>query len=123
MAKPRTRTQRNAVERDDSHWLPQRSTSLTRIAKECPPVVYAFRTRDGLIKIGHTKDIAQRAGSLGGGLRSLLALKPGTYADEQEIHRSLKGRAARGREYYPADDPAVLAVVNEMRAAMGFEPI
>lgn len=92
-----------------------------KLARDVGPVVYAIRTKDGLIKIGHTANIYERALGLGG-LKSILALRPGTYDDEQAIHRSLIAHRAKAREYYhPA--PEVLAVVNEMRAGNRMDPI
>lgn len=43
----------------------------------------------------------------------------GTLAEERAIHARLSGHAVRGREWYPEDDPEVLAVVNEMRDSLG----
>lgn len=84
-------------------------------------MIYAVRTTDGLIKIGHTTHLNNRMRSFGG-LKHLLALKPGTRADELALHASLDGHAHHGREYYNPD-PEVLAVVNDMRAAHGFAPL
>lgn len=85
------------------------------------PIVYALRCGDGVIKIGHTSDFASRAASIGAD-SELLAFQVGDYEDEQAIHAALKGYAVRGREWYPAI-PKVLAVVNNMRADLGLEPI
>lgn len=85
-------------------------------------VVYAIQTRDGHIKIGFTTRLANRCGQLGGGPKSLIGFVRGELADESAIHARLKGLAIRGREYYPWH-PRVVAVVNEMRAEWGIEPI
>lgn len=85
-------------------------------------VVYALRTRDGLIKIGFTSRLGGRAGNLGG-MDRLLAVRMGaTVADEQAIHDTLSGLAVRGREYYPPV-PEVLHLVNEMRRKLRQPPI
>ena len=97
-------------------------TSAAQAARDVGPVVYAFRTQDGLIKFGFSANIYNRLGALGGGLRGLLALVPGTFDDEQAIHRAMAEHRARGREYYHPT-PAVLALVNEMRARNRQEPI
>lgn len=91
------------------------------LAADVGPVIYAARQPYGIIKIGHSTRIYNRLAALGG-LDLLLALKPGTVADEQAIHATLKDHRWQGREfYYPA--PAVLAVVNDMRLAMRLDPI
>jgi hypothetical protein len=83
------------------------------------PVVYAVRVRD-LIKIGHTTDLAARTNALQAS--EVLALIPGTYEDEQQLHRRLAEHVHHGREwYYPT--PGVLAVVNEMREQLGQDPL
>lgn len=96
-------------------------TSPRAAARDVGPVVYAIRMKDGIIKIGHTTSIYERALALGG-LNALLALRAGTLDDEQAIHRALQPYRARAIEYYyPV--PEVLAVVNEMRVAMQMDPI
>ena len=86
------------------------------------PVVYAVRTKDNLIKIGCTTDLARRCHQVGPGMKSILAWRAGTRADELAIHTSLNGLAVRGREWYPWH-PAVIGVINEMRADLGITPI
>lgn len=93
-----------------------------RALQSLGPLIYAVRTKDGLVKIGVTTDLIERMKHIKGGTAELLALKPGTMADEQAIHRSLKGHASEGREYY-LPTPSVLRVVNTMRAALGMEPV
>ena len=85
-------------------------------------MIYAVRTNDDLIKIGATRDFATRRHHIKGGTAEILALKPGTFADELAIHHSLKGHATDGREYY-FPSPTVLRVVNEMRVPLGLDPI
>lgn len=82
-------------------------------------VVYAVRCGD-VIKIGHTRNLAQRCNKLQAD--EVLAIRPGTYEDEQAIHARLVGHLHHGREwYYPT--PAVVTVVNEMRASLGMDPV
>lgn len=81
-------------------------------------ILYAARFPDGTIKIGHTTQIAHRLSALigqGGGTPEVLAVKAGTYEDEQALHDRLAAHCRRGREWYNPD-PEVLAVVNEWRA-------
>lgn len=82
-------------------------------------VVYACRLPDGVIKIGHTGDLATRTRAIGG---ELLAFVPGTFDDEHAIHARLADHVHHGREWY-FPTPGVLAVVNEMRARLGMEPV
>lgn len=86
------------------------------------PVVYAVQTRSGLIKIGHTTDLARRCKQTGYGHKSIIAFRQGTRADELAIHTHLKGHAIKGREWY-SWQPAVIDIINEMRADLGITPI
>ena len=102
--------------------LQRPSVTRTETLNALGPLVYATRTRDGLIKFGFTRHLAQRVGEFGG-MASILAVRLGcTYADEQELHDSLQQHVARGREYYhPTAE--VLAVVNLMRSDLGMPPL
>lgn len=82
-------------------------------------VVYAVRIGD-VVKIGHTADLARRFSELRAD--QVLAFKPGTLDDEQAIHAMLDGHQHHAVEYY-YPTPAVLAVVNQMRVALGLEPV
>ena len=82
-------------------------------------MLYAMRVDDGLIKIGCSRDIAKRRQWLVG---EILALKPGDFDDEREIHRSLTAHVHHGREWYNPT-PEVLAVVNELRRYFKLQPI
>lgn len=86
------------------------------------PLVYAVRTKDGLVKIGVTTDLIERMKHIKGGTAELLALKPGDFDDELAIHRRLRGHATEGREYY-LPTPTVLREVNTMRATLGLDPV
>ena len=82
-------------------------------------VLYALRLEDGVIKIGCTKNLANRASGLHG---NILGFRPGDFDDEKAIHDDLKAHRARGREYYHPR-PEVLAVVNDMRDDFGLPHI
>jgi hypothetical protein len=85
-------------------------------------VVYAVQTKDGHVKIGFTTDLAHRASQVGYGHKAIIGFMRGEMADEMAVHRRLDGLAVKGREWYPWH-PEVVAVVNEMRAEWGIEPI
>lgn len=98
---------------------PFRPESLHELSREIGPALYALYMDDGLMKIGYSQDVILRVRKLGG---EVLAIRSGTYEEEQEIHRGLKAYRAKRREYYyPV--PAVIAVVNEMRAIVHLDPI
>lgn len=86
------------------------------------PVVYALRSKDGHIKIGHTSNLAARRRHYSSKPDDLFAFRRGTEADEQAIHEQLRPFVARGREYYRWT-PEVLAVVNDMRTDLGLDPL
>ena len=97
---------------------PSREPALGPLLSALGPVVYAIRTRDGLVKIGWTANLGQRYSSLGH-VSDILGWQSGTFEDEQEIHHSLVGLAVRGVEYYSPTEPRVLAIVNTMRSSLG----
>ena len=97
--------------------LPPRGEALEALG----PVIYAVRNR-GYIKIGFTTNLRQRIHSLGH--CELIGVIPSaTIEDEVALHASLAGRSASGREWYPLDDPEVLAVVDQMRTNLGLPPL
>lgn len=102
----------------------QRVTSRRQALLALGRVVYAVRLSDGVIKIGCTSNLDGRVRTLvslsGGG--ELLAFRPGTEDDEQDIHAELKPHRARAHEYYHPT-PAVIAVVNDMRRELGLEAV
>lgn len=104
---------------DSAPAVPSRRQAMRMVAA-LGSVVYAVRIGE-LIKIGWTSDIAQRVNSFGA--CDVLAVRPGPRSDETAVHRSLSGRAVRGREWYSPSDPAVMAVVNDMRASIGASPL
>lgn len=98
---------------------PYRPESVHELSREVGPALYAIYMPDGLMKIGYSQNVIARVRALGG---EVLAIRSGTYEEEQEIHRGLKQYRAKKREYYyPV--PAVVAVVNEMRAMVHLDPI
>lgn len=96
--------------------------SLTALCRDLPPVVYFMRTRDDLIKIGHTRDLAARKYHFGSGWTHILAIVPGTRDDEKAMHQRFADHLARGREYFhPA--PEVIGYINTIRSQLGISPI
>ena len=85
-------------------------------------VLYAVRTPDGLVKIGHTRNMRNRMHTVVLGETEVLAFKFGTRADELAIHRQLAPHVARGREWYHPT-PEVMALVNSWREALGRESL
>lgn len=82
-------------------------------------VVYAMRLEDGIIKIGCTKNLANRSFQLHG---QIIAFRLGDFDDEKTIHEDLKPHRARGHEYYHPT-PEVFAYVNDMRDDFGMPHI
>jgi hypothetical protein len=98
-----------------SRYRTQALAALSQVGE----VVYAMRVAGGLVKIGHTTQAGRRRAALKG---EILAVTFGSRTDEQAIHARLADHIHHGREwYYPT--PGVMAVVNEMRAAMGMDPL
>lgn len=85
-------------------------------------LIYAIRLPDGIIKIGHTREIMARRRHFDSTPEAILAIKPGTYDEEQAIHEQLAPHRARGREYYHPT-PEVLAYVNGIRDDLGVSAI
>lgn len=85
-------------------------------------VIYAIRCPDGLIKIGHTADLQSRRRHFDSDPNAILAVRQGTYDEEQAIHATLNASCARGREYYHPT-PEVLAFVNGIRQGYGLDPL
>lgn len=90
------------------------------------PVVYALRLDGGVIKIGHTTDLADRERTVrrqsGSTTSELLAFMPGTYEQEQDIHARLREHVTHGDEYYHPH-PEVVAEVNLLREHLGLPHI
>lgn len=76
--------------------------------------IYALDTRDGLIKIGWTKDLWLRMRQYPPTFR-LIASCAGTRADETAIHRALRPSKVSGREWYDVT-PEVVRQVNQIIA-------
>ena len=98
---------------------PPRSVTLNALG----PVIYAVRTRDGLVKIGFTRSLAVRSSHVGSGINSILAVRlAGTLDEERAIHDTLTDHVARGAEYYyPCHE--VLDVVNQLRRDIQMPPL
>lgn len=96
--------------------------SLTNLSRDLPSVVYFIRTKDDLIKIGHTGDLANRRTAFGAGWQRVLAIVPGSRDDEAAMHGRFAAHLARGREYFkPA--PELIEYINDIRANLGVGPI
>ena len=93
--------------------------SRTKALESVGEVIYAARVGD-TIKIGHTTNLALRLIALRAD--EVLAFRPGTYREEQDIHASLRDHLHHDREwYYPT--PAVMRLVNQMRETLGLAPV
>lgn len=80
-------------------------------------VIYFIRCRDGAIKIGWTRNLHQRRRSFTTNPLDLLAVIPGTYAEEQALHARFVKHLRHGREYYePVAE--IIDHINEIRARM-----
>lgn len=92
--------QRQATARDDQ----DRKRKAARLAS-IDGHIYFIRL-NGLIKVGWSRDIAQRINSYGPRVE-VLVIYPGTRDDETNLHRQLKPARALGREWY--EDGPILA--------------
>lgn len=99
-----------------------RSSSITRICADLPPVIYFISTDDGLIKIGYTTDLFARKQWFGKGWERLLAITAGSLEDEAALHQKFIEHRAKRREYYHPH-PDILSHINELRTAMHVDPI
>lgn len=98
---------------------PDTYASLSREIGSC---VYYIRCTDGLIKIGHTTDLADRKRAFGKGWQHVLAVTPGSFEEEHAMHVRFRPALARGREYFrPVQD--LLAHINEIRGRLGVPPL
>jgi len=96
--------------------------TIAQIMRDFPPVIYAFRCHDGMIKIGYSAELNKRRMTLKFTWADLLGFMPGTIEDERALHRRLAPSLARGSEYYHATSD-VLDVVDEMRSHYRLAPL
>lgn len=89
---------------------------------ELGEVIYVIRCDDGLIKIGWTRGLRERRRSIESDFTAILAVRPGSYDDEQAIHARFRRHCARGREYYHPT-PEILDFINEIRDQAGVPPL
>jgi hypothetical protein len=89
--------------------------SRTQALASLPPVVYFMRMPDGIIKIGHSGDMAHRMSVLGG---ELLAFTPGDRTDERAHHKRFAHCLDHGREWF-RPEPDLITYVNDLRAGLG----
>lgn len=107
---------------DDERRGVAQPASLSRLSQMLGDCVYFIRCDDGLIKIGWTSNIAQRKRAFGSGWTRILAVVPGSLADERALHKRFAAHRARGREYYNPD-AEIVEYVNEIRSRLGVQPI
>lgn len=87
-------------------------------------VVYVIRF-DDVIKIGWTRNLAERLTRLGvrrSEMERLLVVMPGTESLEHELHIKFRRSLARGKEYFHPT-PDLIEWINEKRDAMGVAPL
>jgi len=118
-ASTRTRSAKLARSADDDrdHLIRECLRDLVGIE-----LIYAIRCPDGVIKIGHTRNLSARRRHFDTTPEAILAIRPGTYDEEQAVHASLRPHLARGQEYYHPT-PEVLAYVNALRSTLGVQPV
>jgi len=68
--------------------------------------LYVLDTRNGLVKIGWTKDIDRRLSQYPPTFGLVIAI-PGTRTEERDIHRSLANSKVSGREWYEVTSEVV----------------
>jgi hypothetical protein len=123
VAKALSRRSHLAAQRSRQITLPLRpDQSLRSLCNDLPPVVYFIRTRDGLIKIGHTINFYDRKTAFDKGWLHILAIIPGSRQAEADMHKRFAEHLAQGREYFhPA--PELIDHINEIRASLGVGPV
>lgn len=92
--------------------------SIAQVGHSIGPCLYAIRTEPQVIKIGYSEDVYWRLRRYGVSLSNVLAIVPGTLADERDLHRRLKPYRASGHEFYRVCQP-VIDEVNAMREHLG----
>ncbi len=125
----RTRSTR-AVELVAGGFTPDAIDDLGNITRGLAPLLYAFRIDHGaagnrftVVKIGFTEHLDQRRRSLRASWLDLLAIKPGTRADEEALHRRIPDKhRAYAREYY-LPTPQIIALLDGWRATFNLPPI
>lgn len=79
-------------------------------------VVYFIRFGT-YVKIGYTAHLQARLKSLGRSVSDVLAVMPGGFAEEQELHQRFTKARVINELFDPT--PEVLALINELRAKAG----
>lgn len=108
--------------------LPTHRQAMQALTAVYGAMLYAF-TFGPYVKLGWTEHLDQRAYQLrsqaiaeGYDVPQILGFKPGTRAEELELHRGLATSVHHGREWYHPT-PEVLAVINDWREAVGRQPV
>lgn len=99
-----------------------RSNAPSALVNDIGPIIY-FGRRNGLIKIGFTSGwLESRMKRAGLHWPDLIAIRPGTLAEEQALHQQLRPHLARGREWYtPCAE--IYDLVDEIRAGYRLPPV
>lgn len=102
-----------------------RKRRTTEAFADVGPVVY-YLWRPPYIKIGHTSRLRQRLNHLRCSPTDILALQPGSAAEEAAMHEQFNAARAwgdgLGREHFWPTE-ALLTHVNTLRATAGMKPV
>jgi hypothetical protein len=99
-----------------------RKRAIYEALQDLGDVVYVIRCPDGAIKIGYTGSLLERRRDHGVPFDQILAVLPGSYELEQELHRRFRDHRAHGREYYHPH-PDLFDFINQIREQAGVPPI
>lgn len=97
--------------------------SKRKLAGHLDPVIYFVRMPDKAIKIGTTTNLAQRRSQLGVEWRDILAIEPGSYAEEHAWHVRMKAHRVDGHRELFHPHAEVLAAINTIRDRLGVPAI
>lgn len=96
---------------------------LGRLSHQLPPVIYAFRLKGDVIKIGWSAHLDNRRRVLKAKWPDLLALKHGTLQEELALHRRIPDEHRHHDVEYYLPTPPIIAMLNGWRADFGVDPI
>lgn len=116
-------TNRSSIPRGRIYLARDAHPTIASALPYLPPVLYAFRLEDDVIKIGWSEHLNQRRKQLRANWADLLAIKPGTIDQERALHRRIPdAHRHHGVEYY-LPTPGIIAMLNGWRSAYGLAPI
>lgn len=104
------------VDPDEYLLAHERKEALPKPRRKPKPVIYYVKISD-YIKIGWTSDLQSRMRSYPPN-SVLLAVHPGSRADETKLHKRFAAHRTHGREWY-APVPTVLHHIEQMKAQHG----